>query len=325
MSIRWHWVAPDPQTFVSGGNAYNAALMQAQQRRGQMVRRYSPLEWLADMPRQPGDITLWDSLYLGELEPERHSRLARLWLLAHFIPENGLSCLLQALPYLEGILVPGQGMAQRLRQIGVPDARLFVLEPAGGALPRAMLPAPTGRLRLLWVANLLPEKGVLDLVRAMADASSSWTHLQIDLYGETDRLPSYTARVREQCQRWSDPAVLQLQGVVPPAVLHTAMSGADALLSASPFESYGMAVAEALQVGIPVLAVRGGHIIHQVREGEQGWLFEDVQALVSFLVKAEPEAFREAWPRPLPAPPPRPEWLARAAELEVRVAWAGKH
>jgi phosphatidylglycerophosphate synthase len=62
------------------------------------------------------------------------------------------------------------------------------------------------------------------------------------------------------------------------------MNRSDVLVSASTMESYGMALAEARGLGIPIVALRGGNIDSLVDAAAGGALFDGIDALVSDLI-----------------------------------------
>jgi glycosyltransferase involved in cell wall biosynthesis len=154
--------------------------------------------------------------------------------------------------------------------------KVSVIEPGAdlhaAALPPARAAAPTGPPPLLFVGHLTPRKGLLALLAALERLPSalSWS---LDVVGERDRDPTYAAQVLAVLagstrlrQR------VQLLGTVPSAELGERLAGCHALVLPSRYEGYGMAVAEALHAGRPVIASAAGALAELVHHELDGLL-----------------------------------------------------
>jgi glycosyltransferase involved in cell wall biosynthesis len=324
MSRAWIWVAPDPDSFVSGGNRYNRQLARALQQAGDTLTWVHAPEDLSSAPSAGDTWHIWDSLFWSPLRDRVRAGVQRDFLLAHYLDPECLHGDTSWLKELPGIIVPGGAMYERLTGVGVPGEKILVLEPGFEHVPLAESPPRQGPLRLLTVANLVPEKGLwpfLEAMRPLLAATQeipSWT-----LYGD-ERLDPLHAR--EILGILEDPVFQgrwQYRGRLASQRLWAKYGQFDAMVSASPFESYGMAVREALQGGLPVFGLQGGHLPKLVREQAQGRLFKDPQDLADFIGNAEPEAFRIQWPRPIPPGlrPSGPDWHSQAIRLRD---WIGR-
>jgi glycosyltransferase involved in cell wall biosynthesis len=115
------------------------------------------------------------------------------------------------------------------------------------------------------VAQWIPRKGVIDLVRAWAAEDRPGAVL--DLVGETEADAGYAARVREEIAM--EPSIFA-RGAVDDATLARLYASADLFALPSRYEGYGIVYAEALSFGLPVVACRVGPIPEVV--GEEGAL-----------------------------------------------------
>lgn len=164
------------------------------------------------------------------------------------------------------VAIPGPGLSEPIRPI----------ERDGG----------DRGLRVLCVAHWTPRKGILEALDAVALASAGVT---LDLVGQTDRDPIYAARVELALQRPELTGRVRVHGAVGDAELARRYTEADASLLLSSHEGYGMAIADAIRFGRPVVATRVGAIPEVVRDGREAILVEpgDVgaaaRALDSFL------------------------------------------
>jgi glycosyltransferase involved in cell wall biosynthesis len=148
-----------------------------------------------------------------------------------------------------------------LENRGVPAARIRVVPPGFDRLPPnnvATTPRTgDGTVRVLCVAQWIPRKGILDLVRAWALHERPGASLQ--LVGETDADPAYAASVRAAIAGAPE-ASITVDGPVDDAALGVAYAAADLFVLPSRYEGYGVVYAEALAHGLPVVACSVGPV-----------------------------------------------------------------
>jgi len=155
-----------------------------------------------------------------------------------------------------------------LRSRGVPAERIRVVSPG---FDRLSLPDAgsehsaneNSRVRALCVAQWIPRKGILDLVRA-------WTAHErpgaaLELIGETDADTAYAASVRAAIADASDSSI-RVSGAVDDATLGAAYAAADLFMLPSRYEGYGIVYAEALAHGLPIIACDVGPVPKLVGE-----------------------------------------------------------
>ena len=202
------------------------------------------------------------------------SRLRLVGFIHHTLAlETGLTTAEQAhyadlearqLPLLRGAICPSAETARALVGYGLPPERIAIVPP-GTAKPAAPAPLRTsGRLRLLCVATVTPRKGHLLLIEALASlADLDWDLLCI---GSLERDPAEASALRAAIARHGLGSRVTLAGEWPPERLAEAYQAADAFVLPSFLEGYGMAFAEALAHGLPIVATRGGAIPDTVPE-----------------------------------------------------------
>jgi glycosyltransferase involved in cell wall biosynthesis len=123
---------------------------------------------------------------------------------------------------------------------------------------------------LISVANLLPDKGYAELLEALSNLETQdWTW-HIAGSGSADRgFSEYfrsTALARHPMHR------IRFHGVLDPERLAILLSKMDLFVNASRYESYGMALAEAVAVGLPALSTRTGDAAEMILDGDSGLL-----------------------------------------------------
>ncbi len=143
----------------------------------------------------------------------------------------------------------------------------------------------------LCVANWLPNKGILELLDAVAalPAGTMRLHLAGDERAETP----YGQRVIRRISRLSDRVVRH--GPCDDAGVGRLYRSADLFVLPSRWETYGTAYAEAMDAGLPVIGWRSGNLPHLIDDGKQGILITlgDTRALAGALRRlAEDEAER---------------------------------
>lgn len=136
------------------------------------------------------------------------------------------------------------------RDFDVPRERLFSAEPGVDPASRAR-GSGDGPTHLLSVGSLLPRKGYGDLVRALAQVGGAW---RLRIIGSLAFDPACAAAVQRLVAEYGLGDRIALDGALPAASVAAAYAEADAFVTASHFEGYGMAIAEAVARGLPIVA-----------------------------------------------------------------------
>ncbi|MFO0519886.1 MAG: glycosyltransferase family 4 protein [bacterium] len=192
-------------------------------------------------------------------------------------------------PMLRGVLCPSAHTARCIAGAGIAPARIAVTPPGNERPAPGFDPAhgdayreAEGPLRLLSVGSLVPRKGHHLLVEALAGLkASSW---RLTCIGSLERDPSAVARVRAAIEAHGLGDRIVLAGEMKPDALAGAWRDADVFVLASSHEGYGMAYAEAMARGLPVIGTTAGAIPDTV-PATAGLLVDagDVDALRSAL------------------------------------------
>jgi glycosyltransferase involved in cell wall biosynthesis len=147
----------------------------------------------------------------------------------------------------------------------------LVAYPAGDHLPA---PQPgthgsSGPLRVLFVGNLIPRKGLHTLLDGLARvAPASW---QLTVIGRQDVDPGYTKVIQAQIAAPGTGAPVRLLGRVTDDALAAAYASHD-LLAVPSYEGFGIVYLEAMRCGLPVLASTAGAAREIVTDGVDGFL-----------------------------------------------------
>ena len=161
-----------------------------------------------------------------------------------------------ALQAMRQVLVTSRATKRALLAYDVDPGRILVVEPGTDAAPLAPR-RRGGSLRMLCVATLIPRKGHDLLFEALAPLMPRW---HLSCVGSLTRSPATVAALRSQLQRLRLDRPVALAGEIDSAALAHAYAQADLFVLPTRFEGYGMAVAEALAQGLPVISTRVGAI-----------------------------------------------------------------
>ncbi|HKF71668.1 MAG TPA: glycosyltransferase family 4 protein [Stellaceae bacterium] len=206
-----------------------------------------------------------------------------------------------------GVLAPSESTARLVAAYGVQRARIAVTPPGTAKPAPPLRRRPTrSRIEFLCVASLTPRKGHLILIEALTRlADRSWACRCI---GSLTRDRETAAAVRYEIGRRGLKGRIALEGEWAPERLGEAYAAADAAVLPSFHEGYGMALAEALAHGLPVISTTAGAIPGTV-PASAGLLVPTGDAV----------AFAEALRRFLDEPPLRARLAAGARKAGARL------
>jgi len=230
---------------------------------------------LAQIP--DGATVLADGLALGALpdEVERDAARLRVVALVHhpLADETGIEPALaaalevserRALAFARAVVVTSRATAARLAHFGVAPERITVIEPGTDPAPLARTSLQSAicnlqsEISLLCVATVTPRKGYHLLVSALAAVPhANW---RLTCAGSLDRDPGTVAGVRAQLRACGLADRVTFAGDLDPAMLAAEYDRADLFVLPTLYEGYGMAVAEALARGLPVISTATGAI-----------------------------------------------------------------
>ncbi len=163
----------------------------------------------------------------------------------------------RALAAARGVIVTSAATADLLGDYQVPRTRIRVVEPGTDPAPAAR-GSTGGPLHLLCVAALTERKGHDLLLQALAPLRGrDW---RLTCVGSPARDPVYAARLTAVCGALDLAGRVTFAGVLDEAALARCYDDADLFVLATRFEGYGMACAEALAHGLPILATRAGAV-----------------------------------------------------------------
>jgi glycosyltransferase involved in cell wall biosynthesis len=167
-----------------------------------------------------------------------------------------------ALAAVRGVAVTSAATARLVTaDYGVPAERITIARPGSDPAPQAQ-GSNDGVVRLLSVGAIVPRKGFDVLMAALATLPElSW---RLTIAGDRTRDRNAAARLDADIVRHGLENRVTVLGAVSPQRLAALYAEADAFVLASRFEGYGMAYAEAVAHGLPVIGSHGSAIADTV-------------------------------------------------------------
>ena len=147
---------------------------------------------------------------------------------------------------------------------GVPAEHITIAKPGSDpVLPSKRVPNDVPEL--LSVGAVVPRKGFDVLILALAMLTDiPW---RLTIVGDLTRDPSEAAKLKELISQHRLSRRIAMVGTLPTSRLGVLYAKADLFVLASRFEGYGMAFAEALCHGLPVIGTTSGAIPDTIPQG----------------------------------------------------------
>lgn len=140
-----------------------------------------------------------------------------------------------------------------------------------------------GPLRLLFVGNIIPRKGLHTLLNALERAQlPNW---KLDIVGSGEVNPYYTLAMQRQVaqNRWQ--RQVRFWGALNHAELAERFAAAHLLIVPSSYEGFGIVYLEAMSFGVPAIATTAGAAHEIITHGRDGYLIrpDDAAQLADLL------------------------------------------
>jgi len=210
-----------------------------------------------------------------------------------------------------------------VEHFAVPRDAITSILPGTDRVAKVSKPTVQGPLQLLSVGSVVKRKGFEVLLAALAELTDlSW---QLTIAGDLTRDDQAVAQLHLDLKRFGLLKRVHVLGAVDSAQLQQLYAQADVFVLASHFEGYGMAYAEALAHGLPIIGTTAGAIPDTVPE-TAGLLAKpgDVDSLLQALRKImQDQALRQSLAQgALLAAERQPSWADSAALFEKAVECA---
>ncbi|WP_375497615.1 hormogonium polysaccharide biosynthesis glycosyltransferase HpsP [uncultured Nostoc sp.] len=140
---------------------------------------------------------------------------------------------------------------------------------------------------VLFMSRIDPKKGLNLLIPALEKLLAVGYKFHFVLAGTNPQEPDYEKKIISQIQNSPLRSHTTITGFVTGELKVSLLQAADLFVLPSYYENFGIAVAEAMVAGIPVVISDQVHICQQIRDSESGWVgATDVQELLELLQEA---------------------------------------
>lgn len=183
-----------------------------------------------------------------------------------------------------------------LSGLGYPPQNLHVIRNGRPAPPHREEHAAHGQhdaMRLVLLARLVPHKQVEHALLALAALTPEFPTLRLDIVGDGWWRPTLEQRTDELGVRHQ----VTFHGHVEETAKTVLLQRSYLMLMPSAKEGWCLAVTEAGALGVPTIGYRSsGGLTESIRDGETGWLVDDLEGLIDAtrIALSEPQRVSEA-------------------------------
>ena len=180
---------------------------------------------------------------------------------------------------VDGFIFNSQTTRQVVQSLIGSSQPHIVAPPAGDRFTQVLSPQqiearsqPPGPLRLLFVGNLIPRKGLHVLLEAVRQLPlSDW---QLDVVGDTAVSPRYTQQIQQAIRQHNLANNITLHGSLESVPLSQKMQESHLLAVPSSYEGFGIVYLEGMSFGLPAIGGRGGAAHEIITDGVEGYLVD---------------------------------------------------
>ena len=257
------FVIPEANGFVSGGNIYNQSLCDAL-KKNIVVQQ---LDWNTFVTNQSSATRfIFDSIYLDNFRKCTIEIPPNAVLLFHYVDvffeqKDNLELLAERIQQLKNfslIVATGNFARQWLIHHSIGSEKIVLIEPAIILFGKKSNHI-SDKLQLLMVGNFVPIKGYDNFLAELDKLQPEG--VTVTILGDNTIDKTYSRLILSRIEASS---YLSRTVQLPGTVLHENMidyfEQSNLFVSASLFETFGMAVQEALQYGLPVYAIASGNL-----------------------------------------------------------------
>lgn len=149
---------------------------------------------------------------------------------------------------------------------------------------------------ILFMSRIDPKKGLDLLIPALERIQTQGLDFHFILAGANPQDPNYEASIRTQIENSALHPHTTITGFVTGASKSALLQASDIFVLPSYYENFGIAVAEAMVAGKPVVISDSVHIWHDIYNSQSGWVSKtEVDSLTNSLTEAlqNPEECRK--------------------------------
>jgi glycosyltransferase involved in cell wall biosynthesis len=139
---------------------------------------------------------------------------------------------------------------------------------------------------ILFMSRIEPKKGLDLLIPALENILESGIEFHFILAGSNPQDADYETKIQVQIQNSSLAKYTTITGFVSGDLKIELLTKADLFVLTSYYENFGIAVAEAMAAGKPVVISDRIHISEDIQQAEAGWVGPLEVSAIAFLIKS---------------------------------------
>ena len=178
---------------------------------------------------------------------------------------------------VDGFVFNSQTTRRTVQELLGAERPHVVAFPAGDRFGRPLTPEAVrarelqpGPLELLFLGNVMPRKGLLPLLEALAAAQRGSWRLSVVGSEDFDRSYAAEARRRVHCLGLSD--AVRFLGPLQGEALRRQLSASHLFCMPYAYEGFGIAILEAMAFGLPAIGSAAGASSETIADGVNGFL-----------------------------------------------------
>ena len=167
--------------------------------------------------------------------------------------------------------------------VGQPAASVIACPPCDHFSPNLSKSAVTGRarqpgsLRLLFLGNVIPRKGLQTLLFAISGLPAH--SVSLDVVGSLTADPGYARKVLGQAAGLAGRASITFHGILENGSLQEKLAQAHVMVVPSSYEGFGIAYLEGMAFGLPAIGTTAGAAGEVITPAENGFLVSPGDAI----------------------------------------------
>ncbi len=135
----------------------------------------------------------------------------------------------------------------------------------------------TNPLRLLFLGNVIPLKGLHVLLEALSHVTFDF---RLDVVGSLTVDPTYARKMQEKAKSYGLSSKVFFHGILDGEALIERFEHAQVMVMPSSYEGFGIAYLEGMGFGLPAIATTSGAASEFITNGENGYLIPPENSLV---------------------------------------------
>jgi len=194
---------------------------------------------------------------------------------------------------VDGAVCTSQFTRRRATALGATFDESVVAPPAGRVAGRALgdqqvrQRAAEGPLRITFVGNLIPRKGLITLLSAVDRAVNrhGMTDWQLTVVGSHEANPASASRAVDKATELGIADSVEFTGEVPESALTAILEASHMLCVPSRYEGFGMVYLEAMEYGVVPIGSSNGGAGEFIADGDNGFLVDpgDTERIAALL------------------------------------------